>query len=392
MLFNITATNSRLSAITALVTTLALTNLAIAFSIPIFVPQPTSSSCLENTQPENLDLTTSEYTDSPKKTLPTSPFLQRQRNSQFLYNANQPPILAENNQLQSIVDQIVKTATAKRLKTQPLSITLIDLNKGEVAGYQQNQFRYPASVVKLFWLVALYGQFEQGILTNKAAFQPYMREMIGNSDNDAASVILDQITATQSWSKSQLKDVEFQSWLTRRNQVNCFFEKAGYQGINIDQKTYQVDYLNLSAPKGTELLMRGDSQAPIRNKITTQQAARLMYEIVNNQAVSPSASQEMSNLLTRNLNPQVWRKIYPAFNPVESFFGESLPSNLKFVSKAGLTSGSRTEVAFVQTPNGKTRYILAIFADSSAYAKDSKIFPKMSRLVFDQMNRRSAIR
>ncbi|AFZ12226.1 hypothetical protein Cri9333_1329 [Crinalium epipsammum PCC 9333] len=386
MLFNITATKFRLSAITALVTTLALTNSAVAIPISISVPQPASSSCLENTQPE-LDLTTAEYTDSPKETLPTSPFLQRQRNLQFFYSANQPPLLAESSQLQSIVNQIVQTATAKHLKTQPLSITLIDLNKGQVAGYQQNQFRYPASVVKLFWLVALYGEFEQGILTNKAAFQPYIRDMIGNSDNDAASVILDQITATQSWSKSQLTDVEFQSWLTRRNQVNCFFKKAGYQGINIDQKTYPVDYLHLSSPKGTELRMRGNSQAPIRNQITSQQAARLMYEVVNNQAVSPSASQKMSTLLTRDLNPQVWRNIYPDFNPIEGFFGESLPSNIKFVSKAGWTSGSRNEVAFVQTPDGKTRYVLAIFADSSAYASDDKIFPEMSRLVFDQMNR-----
>ncbi|HEY9691805.1 MAG TPA: hypothetical protein V6D15_06350 [Oculatellaceae cyanobacterium] len=50
MLLNITATNFRLSAIAVLVGTLALTNSAVAIPISIFVPQPASFSCLENTQ------------------------------------------------------------------------------------------------------------------------------------------------------------------------------------------------------------------------------------------------------------------------------------------------------------------------------------------------------
>jgi beta-lactamase class A len=133
--------------------------------------------------------------------------------------------------------------------------------------------------------------------------------------------------------------------------------------------------------------MRGDLKKPIRNQISTKQAARLMYEIVTNQAISPKYSQEMLTWLVRDLKSKEWQKIDPkeAFNPVINFFGESLPPNVYLVSKAGLTSNTRQEVAFVRTSDGKTAYILAIFAEDSSYVQNEKIFPKMSRLVFDRL-------
>lgn len=124
-------------------------------------------------------------------------------------------------------------------------------------------------------------------------------------------------------------------------------------------------------------------------------AARLLYEILNGQAVSPEASKKMSGWPRRDLNPEVWKKLPPNpidFNPVESFFGESLPSNVQFYSKAGWTLGSRQEAAFVATQDGKTVYILVVFADDTAYASDKKIFPDISRLVYDRMTERSSNR
>jgi hypothetical protein len=362
----------------AVIAELITTNLAAA--IPIPVPLPINSTLVVPV-------------GSPQEILPTSPFLQRsQQNLNLIYNVRKTPNLTESYELKTIVDQIVNLATTKGLSKKPLSIILIDLNNNEVAGYQRDVPRYPASVIKLFWMTALYAQLEQGILPNKAVFEPYLHQMIGQSDNEASSVILDQITATQSWSKSKLNNSDFQRWLDRRNQVNYFFAGAGYNNININQKVFPIPYLNIQEPKGTDLQMRGDPKAPIRNKVTAQHAARLMYEIVNNQAVSPLASQAMVNWLTRDLNPTVWKNITEYFNPIRGFLGESLPSNTKLVSKAGWTSGSRNEVAFIATKDGKTGYILAIFADDRTYASNGKIFPAMSRLVFNQMSRRSSNR
>lgn len=48
-------------------------------------------------------------------------------------------------------------------------------------------------------------------------------------------------------------------------------------------------------------------------------------------------------------------------------------------------------MACVNTNGGQTAYILAIFAEDKAYAQDGKIFPMMSRLVFERMGGQGAI-
>jgi hypothetical protein len=95
-------------------------------------------------------------------------------------------------------------------------------------------------------------------------------------------------------------------------------------------------------------------------------------------------------MLTRNTDPGYWKKQPPNpvdFNPVESFFGEGLPvgNTENIVSKAGWTSVSRQEVAFVKSKDGKTRYILAVFGDDVAYGKSKKIFPEIAGLVYGKM-------
>ncbi|PLZ31529.1 hypothetical protein CBP27_20855 [Fischerella thermalis WC542] len=119
-----------------------------------------------------------------------------------------------------------------------------------------------------------------------------------------------------------------------------------------------------------------------------------MYEIFTGQAVGPEYSEQMASLLTRDLRPEAWKLQPPnpdEFNPVENFLGESLASDadqIVFASKAGWTSASRQEVAYVATKNRKTRYIIAIFGETPAYAASQNAFPDISRLVFDQMRNR----
>ena len=325
--------------------------------------------------------------NSPDNSVPSVSFLQSSlENSEVTYNLQTPPNLKESEQLQAIVNEVVEMADDKRLPKNPLSITLINVKTGEIAGYSESKERYPASVVKMFWMAAVYAEIEAGIL-NEGALNRYIAKMIKNSDNDAAAVILDKITNTRS-SRARLSKKEFVTWLNKRQFVNRFFRAAGYWTLNINQKTFPVYDINMPAPRGTDLQMRGNPNAPIRNKITTEHAARLLYEIcVSGQAVSPSASQKMSAWLKRDLNSEVWKK-QDGFNPIRGLLGEGLAdTDVEFYSKAGWTPGTRNDVAFVRSPDGETAYILAVFGDSSAYARDGKIFPKMSRLVFDRMSR-----
>jgi beta-lactamase class A len=308
----------------------------------------------------------------------------------FIYKVLNQTNFKPSNKLDKVVNSIVEYSTDNRLPTNALSITLIDTNTGEIAEYQGTKERYPASVVKMFWLVAIYQRISMGD-ANESFLKDAIEQMIYKSDNQGASQVLDTVTRTKSTSE-KLAEGELKIQKQQRQSLNDFFRQAGYsQDINVSQKTFPIPQENIMEPKGFDQQLRGDNlDKPIRNKLTTNDAARLMYEIVNAQAVSPEISKKMRRLLTRDINPNFWKKQPPNpvdFNPVESFFGQGLPENKteNIVSKAGWTSASRQEVAFVKSKDGKTRYILAVFGDDPAYGKSKKIFPEISNLVYKQM-------
>jgi beta-lactamase class A len=312
----------------------------------------------------------------------------KQANSGMVYNVTTPPNLQQSRELQAIVDEAVSLAAAKGLPQSPLSMTLIDVKSGEIAGYQQQQLNYPASLVKLFWMVALYAEVESGIIPNERALASDLYNMIHYSDNDAASRILDKITDTQSG--SSLYGQNYQTWLQKRNQINQFFQLAGYNNLNISQKVYPIGYLDLDLPEGRELQMRGDQKNPIRNMMTTDHAARLLYEIFTGQSVSPAASQKMAQLLTRDLRPEAAEDDDSTY--IENLLGESLPVDVYLAAKAGWTSSVRHHAAYVSSRDGQTAYIIVIFTSDRAYIQNQQIFPTISRLVFDRMTARSSLK
>jgi beta-lactamase class A len=305
------------------------------------------------------------------------------------YNVQQRPQLKNSEDLQKIVDQVVNIASNKSLPTTSLSITLIDLKTNEEASYQQEELRYPASVVKLYWLVMLQAQLKQKNTIEDKSLSLELEKMIKKSDNEAASRILDRITKTESG--SNLDSEEFKNWLDKREQVNQFFINAGYENLNISQKTFPIPYLKLYSPQGRDLQMRKDINQPIRNKITTKETSRLMYDIVNRQAVTPDKSKQMLDLLSIDTATRInkrYDKNPNTFNSVRGFLSQSLPNDIYFAAKAGWTSELRGETAYIATKDGKTQYILTILAEDSSYAYNWDIFPEISQLVFEQMKNR----
>jgi myosin heavy subunit len=319
---------------------------------------------------------------SPTQLIPQQKSAAKFTNLTIAYNVKQSPRLKYAQDLQIIVDEVISLTAQRGLPKEALSVTLIDLKSGGFAKYQDQVFRFPASVSKLFWMVELFAQLEKGMLPDKAIFERDLYKMIQKSDNESASRILDQLTDTTSG--ANLEAGSFNNWLQKRKQVNNFFESADYQGINLSQKNFPIPYLKLDEPKGRDLQMRGNLSHPTRNKMTTEQAARLMYEIVSGQAVSQKTSEEMIQLLSRDLRPEIWKQ--EQYNSIQGFLGESLPINNTYLaSKVGWTFDSRQEVAYIASKDGKAAYILVVFADNPAYGNDWKIFPEMSRLVFNRM-------
>jgi Beta-lactamase enzyme family len=331
-----------------------------------------------------------QETISPPTTETPETLVAPQDDRTFAYNIKTPPNPIYSQELQAIVNETVNIASGKELPVDKLSISLIDVSNPQqhaFAGYQNQSLRFPASVAKLFWMVAFYSALEKGIITQKeSAFTSDLEQMTRFSNNDAASRILDKITDTTSGGK--LAGTELETWLTKRRQINSFFQAAGYNNIMLSTKNYPIRYLRQEQPLGRDLQLRGDPSQPLRNQVTTDQSARLIYEIYTRQAVSSIASRKMAYLLTRDLDPTAWKN--DPTNPIKGFLGESLPPNIYFGSKVGYTSKSRSEAAFVRTLDDKAIYILVVFADDPAYAKDDGIFPEMSRYVFERLNSRTS--
>ncbi len=295
------------------------------------------------------------------------------------FTANSSP------ELQRIVGRIKKYCQDKKLPIESLSISLLDLKTGQHHGYQNTTYQYPASVVKMFWLFDIYNSNLDRV--KDPDFNKAIEGMILKSDNFSSSQVLDRITNTKSTDKD-LPPTDFQIEQEKRQRINKFYQERGYSPkINVSQKTFPIPQLKIMEPQGFDRQLRGeDIQNPTRNKITTDDATLLMAEIIQH------PRSEMKTLLTRDINPNFWKKqpLNPIdFNPVHSFFGEDLESlgAEDIVSKAGWTSVSRQEVAYIKSKDGKTEYILTIFGNGKGYADDQKLFPEISNLVYRNMRK-----
>src|ERR1051325_7038489 len=107
--------------------------------------------------------------------------------------------------LQSLVDAAVQktleTFAAKKLGSNELAVTLIDLrdprNPG-LASYRGNEQIYPASVIKLFYLVAAHRWLEDGKLQDTEELRRALHDMIVYSYNEATHYVIDLLTDTTS--------------------------------------------------------------------------------------------------------------------------------------------------------------------------------------------------
>jgi hypothetical protein len=309
------------------------------------------------------------------------------------YNVAIAPKLRHSQQLQTIIDNIVAMARQQNLPTKKLSITLIDVNSRQVAGYREKDLRYPASISKLFWMVSAFDLIERKQLSNDASLKASLVKMIRDSDNDSASRILDLITDSQSGANLNRKELTI--WLEKRHQIDRFFQNAGYDRINLAQKTYPIPYLHLELPQGRDLQLRGSLQHPLRNQISTWHSGRLMYEIATGMAVSPQSSRQMMALLTIDAVTRRSRIELPNsahFNSVLGFLSQSLPDAVDFASKAGWTSDSRQEVARIKSKNGKINYIVSVCGENRDFADNWQFFPELSLYIFQKMNLRTLVK
>jgi hypothetical protein len=278
--------------------------------------------------------------------------------------------------LQDLVNRAAKTTLErfadKKLDEKQLSITLIDLKDSAhpvTASFRGNERVYPASVVKLFYLVAAERWLEDTKVPESAELSRALRDMIVDSSNEATQYVVDVITHTTAG--YELAPKEMEEWQYARNAVNRYFTSLGYSNINVNQKTFCEDAY------GRERMSRGPN-GENRNKLTTDATARLLMEIVTGKAGTPARTKLMMDFLKRD---------YAGTNSDgddqgHGFTGIALKGieGVRLWSKAGWTSTTRHDAAYVEMPDGR-KFVLVTF--TTDHANEREIIPTVARVVIE---------
>jgi beta-lactamase class A len=253
-----------------------------------------------------------------------------------------------------------------KLTADNLALSVIDLTKPESpirADYQGEASFYPASLVKLFFMVETY---HQGKLTPE--IERALREMIQVSDNDAAAFLLDILTDTGSGGELEAKALE--DFTDRRRKLNRYFASLGYD-ISAMIKPWSF------GPFGRDMQIMGENKVN-RNRASANSFASLLLWIVRCHAISPQASAAMMSLLERPLSPP-----RPAENQVKEFLGESLPPGTKLWSKEGDTSEVRHDAAYIELPSGH-KFIIVILTRGAA--DDKTMLPGIGKHLLPELD------
>ena len=284
---------------------------------------------------------------------------------------NQPDRLQKL--IRDVVDATVQKFGSGGLSAQKIALTLIDLKDREHpvwASHRGQEQTYPASVVKLFYLAAAHHQMATGELKSTPELERALHDMIVDSSNDATHYVVDALTGTTNG--PELDERALADWMYKRNSVNRYFASLGYEKINVNQKTW------CEGPYGRERQGLGPN-FEYRNKLTTDSVARLILQIVNGQATSKSASRAMMQLMHRD--PQ--SSSDDPDDQATRFLGKSLPPGSQYYSKAGWTSSTRHDSAYIGLPNG-AEYILVVFTVDNS--KQPDIIPFVSRWIAEEFS------
>ncbi len=191
--------------------------------------------------------------------------------------------------------------------------------------------------------------------------------MVVDSYNEATHYVVDVVTHTTSG--YELPPKEMAEWQHKRNAVNRYFSSLGYTNINVNQKTHCEDAY------GREKVSRGPG-GENRNKLTTDATARLMMEIALGKAVTPARSSQMMELLKRDTT----KKTSDLDSQDTGFTGPALPQGTKYWAKAGWTSTTRHDAAYVELPTGE-KFVLVTFTERNS--DNREIIPTVASVIVD---------
>lgn len=240
------------------------------------------------------------------------------------------------------------------------------------AAWLGDRARYPASVVKLFYMGAVEAWLRRQLLEDGAELRRAMADMIRDSGNDATSLLVDLLTGTTSG--PALPEAPLRAWMEQRRIVERWYAALGweeFEGCRLCQKTWA------EGPYGRERQFYGPGLEN-RNRLSTDVTARLLHAVIAGAFVSPPACARMRDLLARSLDP-ITRATDPE-NQVDGFLGEALPAGARLWSKAGWMSQARHDAAYVEM-EGHHPFLLVVFSEGHEAAADPRLLPELAGMI-----------
>ncbi|MEO1001952.1 MAG: serine hydrolase [Cyanobacteria bacterium J06638_7] len=237
------------------------------------------------------------------------------------------------------------------------------------ASWAGRRQRYPASVVKVVYLIAAEAWLQDGLLVDDAELRRALAAMIRDSSNDATALVVDLLSGTTSG--PALPAEAMASWMSQRQLVNRWLSELGWpelEGVNASQKTWG------DGPFGREREFYG-AGLENRNRLNTDAVARLLQSVMASALVSPPACARMQALLARSLDGQ--QRAADPQNQVDGFLGEGLPEGARLWSKAGWMSEARHDAAYVEA-EGHAPFVLVAFSEGAVCAADSRLLPEIA--------------
>ena len=249
-----------------------------------------------------------------------------------------------------------------------------EAGQGYGAGWNEDKMLYPASVVKLVYAVAVERWLQKDLIPDSDELQRALRDMIGDSSNDATGLVVDLLTGTSSG--PELMAEPWDLWQQQRQLVNGWLASLGWselESVNCCQKTWG------DGPYGREKAFYGADNSN-RNALSTAATARLLEAVMTGAVVSPPACRRLRDLLARSLDP-VQRQADPE-NQVDGFLGEGLPQDAGLWSKAGWMSQARHDAAW-WTVGEQPPMLLVVFSTGPDRSRDEQLLPSIARALND---------
>ena len=201
---------------------------------------------------------------------------------------------------------------------------------------------YPASVIKLFVMEAVYASGSEKRINLNGTVKSYLNSMITVSDNECYNELV-----------RTLGNGSFSSGC---NYINKYLKKQGYTGTGVHHSLHPSSSYYQNDGLGS-------------NRSSAKDVGKLLKKIYKNKAVSRSCSRQMLNLL---LNQERRYKI-PA----------GLPSGVKSGNKTGETDNYQHDAAIVY--GKKTDYVIVIFSMANEYTGINGI-KEISSIVYNYLN------